>query len=286
MRIHHTTVSFVGRGPRARSLRGFTLVELVVTIVIVSVLALGISDFIDNSVAGFVTTSGSNQLASAGRTAMDRMGLEIGNALPNSAREAANQQCLEFIPLAHATTYLDPGFSSAAQEFDVVNFYPELPTPLPAPVYAAIYPLDASEAYTLASPGPLALIDSITDSDSLDGKLRIHLAAEQLFPRRSPLERLFITNQPVSFCLTGTKLYRYSDYAFQANAMSCAPACLPPAISGQRSLIADNLAPSPDAFRVQSPTLQRNGIVLIDLNFSQQGTTIALQNQVLMRNAP
>ena len=60
---------------------------MVVAIVISSIMAIGIVDFIGRSVEGISSSANRNQLASAGRMALARLGMELHNSLPNSIRE-------------------------------------------------------------------------------------------------------------------------------------------------------------------------------------------------------
>ncbi|MDO9317484.1 MAG: prepilin-type N-terminal cleavage/methylation domain-containing protein [Gammaproteobacteria bacterium] len=66
-----------GQGPLPQ--RGFTLVEMVITIVISSILAVGVLDYIADSTTGFMESANRSRLAGGGRTALDRMTMELHN---------------------------------------------------------------------------------------------------------------------------------------------------------------------------------------------------------------
>ena len=87
---------------------GFTIIEMVLTIVISSILAVGIVSFIGDSVDSLTTSTNRNKIAASGRIALDRMASEMHNALPNSIRVTtatpSGDQCLEFIPVRASST--------------------------------------------------------------------------------------------------------------------------------------------------------------------------------------
>lgn len=295
---------------------GFTLVEIVVAILISSILAAGTVGFISRSVDGLTATAARNQLASSGRTVIDRLSLELHNALPNSIRTdggAGNDQCIEFVPVVGATTYINPAFSgSGTLSFDVVDFVEENTVFLPAAppsLYAAIYPRNINQVYdgdnsTAALPvnfpnrRPLQAISSIANHGSITERSTITLTKPHRFRRRSPNERFFVVNQPVSFCLVGSNLYRYSNYGFHQNQTteeesgscdaSTSDRCLPnyeehPTSPNKRLIVGGVTAAS---FSVGNQNLARNSLVSIQLNLTAGADSITLRNEILTRSVP
>lgn len=271
---------------------GFTLIEIVVTMLISVILALGIVTFISDTVDGVLASGNRNKLTSSGRTVVDRLALELHNAVPNSIRattaDADGDQCLEFIPFEAATNYIDPPFTGGGgDEFEVIDFNPALTYASPAGVQAVIYPDDTDELYTGGSPGPRALVDAITDTGGADGKVMVYLDSTHRFARRSPVDRIYIAMQPVSFCLEDNNLYRYQNYDFQAtqcdpNTASCLPTSVP-----DRQLISDTIDNTGlAAFSILPATLRRNAIISMTLNFTSEGDVVQLKHEVMMRNVP
>lgn len=271
---------------------GFTLIEIVVTMLISVILALGIVTFISDTVDGVLASGNRNKLTSSGRTVVDRLALELHNAVPNSIRattaDADGDQCLEFIPFEAATNYVDPPFTGGGgDEFEVIDFNPALTYASPAGVQAVIYPDDTDELYTGGSPGPRALVDAITDTGGADGKVMVYLDSTHRFSRRSPVDRIYIAMQPVSFCLEDNNLYRYQNYDFQAT--QCDPdtaSCLPTSVP-DRQLISDTIDNTGlAAFSILPATLRRNAIISMTLNFTSEGDVVQLKHEVMMRNVP
>jgi MSHA biogenesis protein MshO len=317
-------------GPR-RSCRGFTIIEMVVAIVIAAIMAAGIVSYIGDSVEGFSSSANRNKLASSGRTVVDRLALELHNAVPNSIRvttavQPGGNQCLEMLPFLGATTYLNPAFTgSGSSRFEVINFNPSLRMEAAADlgvdnVYAVIYPINTVDLYaglSTAGPGSIVevgklrdtydndptpptdvctdpLVDMIADAE---GRTTVCLADGPdvdtdpdafRFSLRSPVQRLYLATNPVSFCVVDDKIYRYKNYGFHED--QCDPdtaACLPDNAVDGRDLITDRLDNDTlDAFSLIAQSLRRNAIISLNLNFTDQGDVITLQHEVLMRNVP
>lgn len=270
---------------------GFTLLEMVITVLVSSIMAVGIVTFIGDSVTGFISAGNRNQLSSAGRTVVDRVALELHNALPNSIRVSAaapnGDQCLEFIPFLGASSYVNPPFTgTGTDEFDTINFNPELIAGPASGLFAIIYPVDINDVYEDPVPasGPRAEIDEISDPAPLDGRVTVKLTEIHRFSRRSPVDRIYVTGSPVSFCVVGNYLFRYSDYGFDTS--QPAVAALPATAPG-RVLISDSLDnASLTAFVLQEATLRRNAIVSMEFKFQENLDVIQLNHEVQIRNVP
>ncbi|NKB33374.1 MAG: prepilin-type N-terminal cleavage/methylation domain-containing protein [Pseudomonadales bacterium] len=298
---------------------GFSIIEMIVAIVVSSIIAIGIVDFIGRSAEGVSSTANRNQLATTGRTAVDRLAMEIHNALPKSFRAttatAGGDQCLEFIPTHAATNYVNPSFrSGGSSSFDIVDIYfaglVVHPTTTP-PKYAVIYPNRLSRLYdgdNGASTGwpnfptnrrPIQEISSIADNASVTGQSTVTLVTSHRFRRRSPTRRFFVVEDPISYCVVGDKLYRYTNYGFFATQVTqeeesgvCEKAsdetCLPNfAAAPDKMLITDNIDNTGlTAFTIGTQTLTRNSLVAIELNFTSDGDTVTLNHEVLTRSVP
>lgn len=297
---------------RAIKLRGFTLVEMIVSIVIGSIMAMGIVDYIGRSVEGFDSTSNRNQLASSGRTAISRMAMELHNALPNSLRVrfvSYNDQCLEFIPVRASSSYINPPFTGlGGTSFNIVESTPTLNGTTDG--YAVIYPNSTADIYdgnngvssgwpNFPARGPIESITGIVSGGT--NISTITLGKTHRYSRRSPNERIYITDDPVSYCVKGDKLYRYTNYGFydvqtseESVSSVCPPIlndrCLPEySAAPDKMLITnniDNATASINAFTITAQAMNRNALIGIELNFASDGDAIRLNHEVLSRNVP
>ena len=87
---------------------GFTLLELIIVIILLGVMAVGITGFITLSTQTYLNVTERDELLASARFAVERLNREVRNALPNSLRVKTNvdtnKQCLEFIPIQASTT--------------------------------------------------------------------------------------------------------------------------------------------------------------------------------------
>lgn len=293
---------------------GFSLVEMIVAILIMSIIAIGLTQFISFSAEGYVKSADRNQLTSTGRIVIERITKELRNALPNSVRTTdvfiagdnevvfgglfPGDQCLEYLPILGASTYIDPVFhpGSGSMEFDAVEFNLDISEVDGA--YTVIFPRNPSQLYdsSLPSPGYIAAFDNLNVGSTLSDTHTINLTNPHKYRRRSALDRVYLVDEPVSFCVNGDNLFRYADYGLfdtqliptnPAGACPLSSACLPATTADKRILIASNLANEGfTAFDQLAATLRRNAIVQIELNFEKEGESVALNHEVMLPSAP
>jgi MSHA biogenesis protein MshO len=291
-----------------RAEQGFSLVEIVVAIVLMSILSIGLVQFITNSATSYSESAARNQVSAAGRVVIDRIAMDLHNALPQSVRISAvnlggidGNQCLEFIPIRAATTYLDPAFRPAAHKaaFDVVDLVPaQLGV---TGVYAVIYPTSSADLYAAAF-GPGNATEAIARVNVTNGvdpntdtltysRLSDDAPYNHRFKRRSSVGRLYLADMPVSYCVLGTKLYRYNNYGFDT--VQSTPASGLPATTPNRVLMTDQVDNSlltgglnGQAFDRLDASRSRNAVIQLELNFSQAGQQVRLNHEVLQQATP
>ena len=279
---------------------GFTIVELVVTILISAIMAIGIVQYIGDSVTGIASSTARNQLATAGRTAIDRLAMELHNALPNSIRvttaTGGGDQCIEFVPVRAATSYIDPPFTGGGgTTFDVVDFTPSQEGTSGG--YAVIYPNDIDDIYDGENPtttgfpgrGPIEEIDTISDTAPTSDASTIVLRETHRFQRRSPYQRFFLVDQPVSFCTVGTRIYRYTNYGFKSSQPDSEGPGEFPAYNGttDKMLITDSIENAGlTAFTVSPQSLQRNALISIRLKLTSGTDSVDINHETLTRSVP
>ncbi|WP_408900637.1 PilW family protein [Photobacterium piscicola] len=88
--------------------QGFTLIELVMVIVVMSIITLGIGRFVSLGTEGYLHTRDREQLQSQARFAVERLTRELRNAVPNSLQLTANGRCLSFRPIQYSGDYSNP----------------------------------------------------------------------------------------------------------------------------------------------------------------------------------
>ncbi|NLS14605.1 prepilin-type N-terminal cleavage/methylation domain-containing protein [Vibrio sp. SM6] len=85
--------------------QGFTLVELVLTLVVASVMVLGITGIIELASRGYVDTVDRERVQSQAQFALEKMMRELRHSVPNSFDTRDNGRCLKFIPISDAGFY-------------------------------------------------------------------------------------------------------------------------------------------------------------------------------------
>jgi MSHA biogenesis protein MshO len=290
-----------------RRQNGFTLIELIVVIVLLGIIAAMTTRFFGDTVQGYIDTSLRDSLTRTGRLATERINRELRNAVPNSIR--VNGGCIEYLPMLASATYQDQaltylatgtnssplpvnGVSAPSNLMDVfnLNFAPGAAT-----YYIVVYPYgpdgSAGDPYRATNPGPLATFSGFDMATALPaGVSRIQTTAAHRFLRQSPIRRVFVTSDPVSFCLVGNRLVRYEGYGLQA-----AQSIPPPAANGQ--VLAEYIQsvdpeiPFVAPFSYTGSTLIRNAVVNLDFRFMRtdhlgNANWVRMYHEVQIRNVP
>lgn len=263
--------------------KGFTLVEMVVVITIVSILAAGAALFIRNPTQAFIDSENRANLTDRADTALRRMARDIRNALPNSVRTTTNgaDSFIEFVPVKSAGRYrasagilgtdnpLD--FSLSADTFDVLG------------TSVTVASGDKLLIYNLGIPGSNVYEGSNIRALQTSGNLNLLSFSGGLFPLESPSSRFFIVSTPVSYAcdMTNKVLLMYSGYPIQVTQ--------PSTVSALNSLTTSRiLANGLTACQVNyvPGVLQRSGVITIYLGFTQDVATVSLMHQVNVVNSP
>jgi len=250
---------------------GFSLVEMVVTIVVLGVIMAGTITYISDSTIAYTNVAQREQLASLGRATIERVTRELRSALPNSMRVQNN--CIEFFPVKAGSVYLTLPVTAPASSFTAVGFS----IPAGANIqHVIVYPYNQTSLYAQNNPGPIA---GYSNSNSAP-TTTVTLSNSYQFELHAPYQRFYLAENPVSYCVVGTNLNRYDSYGVSASQNA------PP--GGSAQLVAENIqindggAVTP--FTYTAGSLQRNGIVTLDFRFLIDGEWNRLSHEVHVRN--
>ncbi|MEO8006972.1 MAG: type II secretion system protein [Betaproteobacteria bacterium] len=259
-----------------RGMRGFSLIEGIMVIVITGILASMVAVFIQKPVQGFFDTTRRAALVDAADTLLRRISRDLREALPNSVR-LTGSTALEFLHVRSAGRYREQGpgdildFTAADTSFDVLG---------PA---VSVQTGDSVVVYNLGIGGATAYsgATSITDvrrvySGASGSLSNLTITSANKFPFPSPTKRFQVVDTPVSYVCSGTQMLRYSGYAI----LSGQP--VPPAVTG--ALIADKLSTCSLALAPGSTT--HDALVTLSLALTDSGETVTLIYQVHVNNAP
>ena len=284
------------------SARGFTLVELVVTMVLSGIVLAFMGMFITAPVQAYGAQTRRAEMVDSADAVLRLMTRDIHAALPNSVRIAVNGNfvALELLETVDAARYRNSGASTApAQELDfsaadgafATLGELEIPSDLASTqYYLSIYNigLAGANAYELAN-----VITSATTTIGISnpgtGESLVTLAPAFRFAYGSPGRRVFLVRGPVTYLCNTTSgaITRYARYAITAVQRNSAASFA--GITG--SAVASSV--SVCQFTYNQGTAARAGLVTLavtlsrtDPSFSSQTESVRLLQQVHVENAP
>ena len=275
------------------NIRGFSLIELIVVIVILGVLATSVSTFISFGTQIYTDAKDREQVVSSARFAIERLNREIRTAVPNSIRINANsltgssaKQCIEFTPIILSAIYTDIAVAPelASDEIKVIAFDEALfNTAFPPGLNVGVYILNTDELYS-SSDKVFSLLNNVIVKSGNEWTLT--LASKETFAENSPTERLFFFNQSVSYCVQNSLLTRHQNYSRDTDNI--------PTPSASGVLMAENIDMFDDSvlpvvippFKVENATLLRNAMVLVKLTFNINNESIVFNNEIQVPNVP
>ncbi len=310
----------------ACSLRGFTLIEMIVVIVITGVIAGMVAVFIKGPVDSYFDMARRAELTDIADTAVRRMARDIRLALPNSVRNPVDgsDQCIEFMPTksggryraeqAAPTTPTCPGpvpcgdtldFTTIDASFDMLGLNSSLPasSQITAGDVVVVYndgstggnAYSGLNAVQIAAAGVGAGDTANTTKLSFVGA-GATIFARKLFPSTSPANRFQVipaTEHVVAYVCSGAGTVGGNGtgilyrYARILAAAYPTPATCP-AVPAGTPILAKNV--SACSLKYEPPGsgsgAGRFGIVSISLTASQAGETVNLYHQVHVDNTP
>jgi MSHA biogenesis protein MshO len=299
MRAHPLGHSRRRRGPRSRQ-GGFTLIELVITIVISAIVVSFVSMFISGPVRGFTDQARRSRLVDAADTALRRIGRDVRRALPNSVRTTTigGTAVIEMLgtldggryrvqPPGAAAQILD--FAVADGSFNMVAPFTQVAKPFSSTShYLAVYNVGVpgADAYELANVITPAGSTITIAADGATGEDRVTVTPGFRFVYPSPTQRVFLVDGPVTYlCDTAAgTLMRYQGYAVEASHASHDTHGELLAAGATAALMATQLASC--VFTYAPGTAERAGLVSLQLAVSAQGESVSLLSQVHVDNVP
>lgn len=234
--------------------RGFTLMEMIVTIVIGSFIMLGIAGYVQLGMKGYADTIDRQRMQTQAQFVLEKMSREIRHAVPNSFHvPAGTTNCLEFMPIEYSGFYT---LTNNNLEFLLGN--DSTLNPIPANRWMVINP-SRYEDLQSASPQSLAV-----GNLAKTGDVFVISGAASTIGGTSISSRHYIyqDNSEVRYCFDNGQITR-NDIT-----------------------VADSVDTSVSDMHYLEPTLQRGGIVHINLEFTQNGERSVYQQDVQVLNVP
>jgi MSHA biogenesis protein MshO len=273
--------------------KGFTLVELVTVIVILGVLAVSTTSFIQFGTKSYTDAVDREEITSTARFVIERLNREVRNSLPNSVRvvNGSGKKCLEFIPIAQSAIYLDiPVLPEPAS--NTITLVPFTSALVDNRSKIAVYALNADDIYDnnngvihdFDSLSPLLNRNELDDSSPAVVLTLSNPSNPIHFRADSPTSRIYFIEPAVAYCLENDELYRYKNYA--NSTADNTPIRSNNGVENNWSLMAENLGNTVLPFNVVDVTLRRNALVLIQLHFFINLENIIFSHEIQVPNVP
>jgi len=287
-----------------RRAHGFTLVELIVTIVLLAILSAVAAFFIARPIEAYFSGSRRADLTDAADTALRRAGRDMRLSLPNSVRTTVSGGVayLELLltrsgggyraELGGGTVTGDDvlGFAAADSSFDTLGPLSSLAgQTVSAGDWVVVHNLGIAGADAYAGDNRAA-IDSVAASGAVAGESRITFTGAKLFPLESPGRRFQVVSGPVTYeCAPnavlnsagdGTgQLRRVSGYTISAAQPTGTYAGSP--VSAVLSSYVTSCS-----LEYTSLPLQARGLVAIRLGLTRGNETVNLYTEAHVSNVP
>jgi MSHA biogenesis protein MshO len=279
---------------------GFTLIELVVTLVLSAVVVSFVSLFISGPVTGFVDQSRRARLVDTADAALRRIARDVRRGLPNSIRttSAAGVVALELLSTVDGGRYRAQPPGTAAQildladadgSFNVLGPFTQVAKPWSSTShYLAIYNVGVTgaDAFELANVITPAGTTIAISADGSTGEDRVTLTPAFRFTFASPTQRVFLVDSPVTYLcdtVAGT-LMRYSGYSIATSQTGRDSHGELLGAGATASLMANQLVGC--SFTYTAGTAERAGLVSLQFTVRAQGESVSLLSQVHVDNVP
>jgi MSHA biogenesis protein MshO len=282
-----------------RSSRGFTLIEMVVTIAVGAVVVAFMAMFIVLPMNAYTAQTRRAGLVDASDSALRFMARDIRSALPNSVRVASSGTvtALELLATADGARYQDNGpvsnpalaldFTAADAAFATTVPFTQLSLPFSSNAYyLSIYNVGVpgANAYQMTNVITPAGTTITVSAGAASNQNLVTLSPPFQFAYGSPEKRVYLVSGPVSYlCDTAAgTLTRYSGYPISSTQPTSSAGLSGAGASS--ALVAANVASC--SFTYSAGTAQRNALATLSLQIAQSGESVQLLNEVQVVNAP
>ena len=286
------------RPDRARPSRGFTLVELIVTIVLFGLMAVSLTVFFKPAIDTWMGLRTRGELANEADQAMRRMLQDIRSAVPNSIRTPSTD-CFELIPTSTGGRFrngndtVNPGAASVepattTTSFDVLSPLSQVPA---AGDWVVVNNQNAGDVYGGSN---RTAITGVSSPAATLGRHRIAINALQFPPGYDGASFTVVPDaqQAVFYVCSGASstldgngdapgvLYRLKRYGFNAAAPASCPS------TAGADVLATGLRSCRFLYDANQGATQQSGFVSVQLEFTRNREVVSLVLGGHVVNAP
>lgn len=291
---------------------GFTLVESVMTILLLGILAMVTIPFLRQATEAYLDAQSYADLTARGRQAMERLSRELRHAVPNSVQTVAGGQGVEFVHAVHVARYAiqseqfdqDPdcgtarAFNDANKRFRVADSRTALYAldDETATVVAGVLASGGSPSLVIANttPGDLSTASAANRTwvgvsgtsattcaaDRTDDGTVIDFSASKSFPLGSLGQRLYIADRTVEVGLESGTLRWHErdgiDTTIYDNTVADWSTADPILVDGVVNA----------SFSYTPGSVNAAGVLGLTLELSDRRITVSLHQDMRVRNVP
>lgn len=251
--------------------KGFTLVEMVMTIIIMGIVFIGVGGFIEIGSKGYADSIDRQRLQNQAQFVIEKLSREIRHAVPasfNTYNDSDGSKCLSFYPIERAGFYYRNELNSTVS-FTTDNQGSRLSNSSGSRL--VINPSQAADLQdsgrSVALSGCLNESDSSCEEQALGSNVYTY-AVNDSFASYSIASRYYTYSDLTAYCITSAGEIRKAIG------------------SGNFVTVGNSLQFSDSQFLYSEPTLQRGGLVHMDLLFVNNGEESFYKHDVQVLNVP
>lgn len=252
--------------------QGFTLLELVATIAILSVLAVGMFGFIQSSTQGYIDYRNRDQLQSEARFAVERMAREVRHAVPNSLVTNNASNCMTYTPIVYAGMYNEMNPDVNTIEVAMSTLDPEWANKINDGKHRIVFdPLTNENLQPSSSSDKPS--HSYTISAVAGNILTLDKDPKVAWPTVKHTKRLYVYKNPVTFCFE-------KNEAGDKNLLTRRVGQSGPSIT-----LAENVSPV-SRFAIEDKSLSHSNLIHVYYKFDREGEISVYNQQIQVLNVP
>ena len=268
---------------RASRHQGMTLIELVLTLVVVAVLSVGLGHYLRYGIDGYSLTKDRIEYQGQGRFVIERLSRELRHAVPNSLEITHHGQCLSYTPIAFSGRYFSSSSSSSVPDENLTAMNSiktltlllaqkvELNSTSSVKYRVTIQPMTAADLL----PNVLESEDRVYSAPvktvrQNDQWLTVEFPNEVRFFAGSSGQRIYGYQQKVTWCFEKDQLIRSQEVGWQTKSL-------------QHVVMADRIVPLSGKFVGQGAAFNPYGVinVVFDIGTEEESSLYRHDIQVL-----
>jgi MSHA biogenesis protein MshO len=258
---------------RATSQRGFSLLEMLMVLVLLSVAVFTVGQVIKVLFPPRAENASYERAAVLARTTVEQLTRFLQSAAPNTLRVGLGGACIEYLPAVAVTRYLEPlpTASNGVAATTTVRF--GAPVTLDAAIkHVLVGSQAADEVYSSSSTASRATVATVSTE-------QVSLSATHTFLRASPAMRVFLAADPKRVCRVNTSLYLFESYGLNTGALTAQQG------TGTSALMATGLRTSNTLFTITTAAGSNATVVEVELSLGSDADPKTLKRAVAIANA-